>query len=84
MRYSYQCQKCDHIETLVRKLSEYADPVECTKCKGECKKIILSPPVISLDPISGDFPSATDKWCKHREGVMAKERKTMRDHGTYK
>lgn len=83
MKYSYKCIECGSIQTLVRKLSEHENPVQC-ECSGECKQVILSPPVVSLDPISGDFPGATDKWCKHREGVMAKERRTMRDHGTYK
>lgn len=44
----------------------------------------LAAPRISLDGISGDFPTAADKWEKNRESHMEKERRNMERHGTYK
>lgn len=42
------------------------------RCKhGHEAKRVISAVKCSLDPISGHFPSATDKWAKHHE-VMAK------------
>ena len=82
MKYSYECIECGEITTRVRKIADRNDPVQC-QCGGECKKVILQAPVISLDPISGDFVGATDKWIKHREQKMKKEKHNMQEHGTY-
>jgi hypothetical protein len=43
-------------------------------CEEKAFKII-SAVNFSLDPISGHFPSATDKWAKHREIKIKEERK---------
>ena len=48
--------------------------VQCGEC-GEVATRILSPINISLDPISGLFPSATAKWSKMRAEKLALERK---------
>lgn len=38
------------------------------KCGTEAKRLI-SPVKCSLDPISGHFPGATDRWAKHHEDM---------------
>lgn len=48
--------------------------VQCGEC-GEVATRILSPTSISLDPISGLYPSATSKWNKMRAEKLALERK---------
>jgi len=37
----------------------------------------------ALDPISGHFPGATAAWERNRRSHMAKEQKSVREHGTY-
>jgi hypothetical protein len=49
--------------------------VQCGEC-GEIATRILSSPRLGLDPICGDFPSATARWAKMRAEKLALERKT--------
>ena len=55
--------------------------VQCSECDGTATRII-SPTTIYLDPISGDYPSATSKWSKQRAEKLAVERKTKANHGS--
>ncbi len=55
--------------------------VQCSEC-GEVATRILSSPRLGLDPISGDFPSATARWAKKRAEKLALERKTTANHGS--
>jgi hypothetical protein len=55
--------------------------VQCSEC-GEVATRILSSPRLGLDPISGDFPSATARWAKMRAEKLALERKTTANHGS--
>ncbi len=55
--------------------------VRCGEC-GEIATRILSSPRLGLDPISGDFPSATARWAKMRAEKLALERKTKANHGS--
>lgn len=48
--------------------------VQCGECDGKATRII-SPTTISLDPLSGLYPSATSKWSKMRAEKLALERK---------
>ena len=57
--------------------------VVCRACGGAAARL-LSAPRISLEGLSGDFPTAADKWEKRRESHMALERKNKERHGTYK
>ena len=81
MIYDYRCTKCQKVTEKSLKLSELDKKITC-ECGGECTRVILSVN-FSLDPISGDFVTATDKWAKGRERKMAKERHNMKEHGTY-
>lgn len=81
MQYDYKCTNCGEIVTKIRRMSEYRDPCECPSCGSNCEKVILRPPIVSLDPISGHHVGATSKWLKHREQVIAKERHNKKEHG---
>lgn len=41
-------------------------------------------PRAKLEPFTGAFPGAADKWVRDRESHMAQERKNKKEHGTYK
>ena len=83
MKYSFRCNECGKVTEVVRKLSEFEDPFQC-ECGGEGEKVILTAPVVSLDPISGDHIGATDRWVKGRERQMKKESHNLKEHGTYR
>ena len=82
MQYDYQCNDCGAVVTKNRTIAQMHDDTECPVCTGDCTKVILRACTISLDPISGDFVGATDKWMKHREQQMKKERHNQKEHGT--
>jgi len=46
----------------------------CKECGSETKRVI-SPVRFDLEGLSGDFPTAADKWVKKREEKLALERK---------
>jgi hypothetical protein len=56
---------------------------KCNQC-GEVAIRQISAVRSTLDVVSGDFPGATAKWQRDRNVKIAKEQKTMRDHGTPK
>jgi hypothetical protein len=53
----------------------------------ECDQLALRQPAAprsKLEPFTGAFPSAADKWVKLRETKMAQEKRNVENHGTYK
>lgn len=83
MLYDYRCKSCQELKTANRAIADRNNSLVCDNCGGDCGIVILGSPVISLDPISGDHTIATAKWEKHRNQQMAKEKKCMKEHGTY-
>tara|TARA_R110000772_G_scaffold96401_3_gene194875 strand:- start:326 stop:559 length:234 start_codon:yes stop_codon:yes gene_type:complete len=69
--FDFRCSK-GHIHERITDSSVIS--VQCPVCGEQAFKII-SAVNFSLDPISGHFPSATDKWAKHREIKIKEERK---------
>jgi hypothetical protein len=69
--YDFKCKQDHLMESFV---DETVKETTCDVC-GEFATRILSPVNISLDPISGLFPSATAKWSKMRAEKLALERK---------
>ena len=57
--------------------------VPCDQCDQPANRII-SPVRSQLEGITGSFPGAAMAWEKRRESHMAKEKKNMEKHGTYK
>lgn len=52
----------------------------------ECDQLALRLPSAArakLEPFTGAFPGAADKWVRDRESKMAKERRNQERHGTY-
>ena len=55
---------------------------DCDVCGKQATRIV-SAVRSALDPISGHFPGATMTWERTRGQQMAKEQKSVREHGTY-
>lgn len=80
--YQYKCNQCSTVLTKKFSMRDMQSEVLCD-CGGTAPRYIAKVN-FALDPISGDHLIATEKWIKHREKVMAKEKKNMENHGTYK
>lgn len=62
--YDFKCDSCGRIaESLV---SRDVDEIDCWHCKGTAHRII-SPIQFNLEGVSGDFPTAADKWARQHE-----------------
>ena len=72
--YEYLCDGCHEVSTDLRKVADRSTPMVCPVCDGKAK-FIISTPRITLDGISGDFPTASDRWAKLREQRLKAERK---------
>lgn len=60
----------------------YVVGLACPVCTALAERVI-SAPRCKLDGTTGDFPGAAAAWEQKRAQHMAKEQKTMRDHGEY-
>ena len=60
--YDFKCPK-GHIEEHFAKDDEKQRRCSC----GELSRRIISPVRAKLDPLSGHFPTASDKWAKMHE-----------------
>lgn len=66
--------KCDKGHVNERMAKPDCTHMPCLDCDGMSKKLI--PAVRSkLDPLSGDFIGATDKWIRNRQQKLKQERK---------
>jgi hypothetical protein len=74
--FDFKCENGHHTEGFVSVLVPY---IPCAVCGKEATRQ-LSAPRIALDPFSGDFPSASDRWVKVREERQKQEIKTDRTH----
>lgn len=77
--YDFKCPNGHKREALVK---ENVRVVLCQQCSQMAHRLIPAPRAM-LDGCSGDFPTAADKWEKRRASHMAKERKNLKNHGTY-
>ncbi|HEX5074256.1 MAG TPA: hypothetical protein VFW03_13660 [Gemmatimonadaceae bacterium] len=57
--------------------------VQCPQCDQLALRMPAAPRS-KLEPFTGAFPGAADKWVRDRESKMAQERHNMEEHGTYK
>lgn len=76
--FDFKCTNSHNTEAFV---DVDTKEVQCSEC-GEIATRILSSPRLGLDPICGDFPSATARWAKMRAEKLALERKTTANHGS--
>lgn len=72
--YEYLCNECHEVSTDLRKVDDRNKEMVCPVCNGKAE-FIVSTPQIRLDGISGDFPTASDRWAKLRESKLKAERK---------
>ena len=75
--YDFRCS-CGH---LFEKFTESSQrTVPCNLCDEVATRIVsYGGPV--LDPISGDFPSATRRWALNRQEKIKAERRVTQSHG---
>lgn len=62
---------------------EHETAVQCPQCDQLALRQVAAPRP-KLEPFTGAFPGAADKWVRDRESRMARERKNQENHGTYK
>jgi hypothetical protein len=60
----FYCPSCDDVVELF--LPRTTKEVRCKAC-GTTRTKRIAPVRSVLDPISGHFPDATEKWAKHHE-----------------
>jgi hypothetical protein len=73
MRFMYEF-RCDNGHTTEAFRDSEIDEIDCPECDLKARKII-SAVRSALDPISGDFLGATEKWARNRKQKMEQERK---------
>jgi len=70
--FEFKCAKGHLTEKFV---DDEVRSIECPHCRNEASRIISSPR-ISLEGITGAFPSAFDKWArKHEEATRVAYKK---------
>lgn len=74
--------KCAHQHVFERLVEGDVRVQDCPEC-GTTAHRLMAAVRPKLDPFSGDFPSASDKWAQDRESNMVRERKHMAAHGEY-
>lgn len=77
--YDFLCHNGHRVERFVN-----ADIVEHECECGALGKRQVAAPRAKLEPFTGAFPGAADKWVRDRESHMAKERKNVENHDSYK
>lgn len=68
---------CAKGHTTEKYIDDSEKVISCPHCGNDASRII-STAVISLEGITGHFPSAAAKWVKRRESHIKWERKTGR------
>lgn len=76
--FDFECKNSHVTESFV---DVDTKEVQCVEC-GETATRIISPVGIALDPVCGDFPSATSKWMKSRHERIQKEKRDKANHGS--
>ena len=77
--FDFLCPVGHRIERFV---NDDIHEVEC-HCGAMGRRQIAAPRA-KLEPFSGAFPSAADKWVRDRESHMAREEHNLDNHGSYK
>jgi predicted nucleic acid-binding Zn ribbon protein len=69
--FEFLCMNSHRIEALVDPDTPH---LICSKCGQEAAKVI-SAPTVSLEGVSGSYPTAYDAWNRKRSEKLAQERK---------
>lgn len=76
--YIYACV-ANHYKENFRSISDRDMPYKCETC-GQISTRQITPVTINLEPFTGNFPSASDKWEKLHAEKLAWELKHERQH----
>lgn len=76
--YDFLCHNGHRVERFVN-----ADIVEHECECGALGKRQVAAPRAKLEPFTGAFPGAADKWVRDRESHMQKEKQNVEKHGSY-
>lgn len=77
--YDFLCENGHRVERFVT--TEF-HTAKCTLCDAFAARQFPAPRS-ELEGITGDFPTAADKWANDRDSKLRAERKTMENHGEY-
>jgi hypothetical protein len=72
--YDFRCPEGHVIEKYI---DSDIQNVSCEICKQESARVVSCRGLL-LDPISGDFPSATMRWARDRQVKIKAERKVAK------
>ncbi len=72
--YEYECEDCCNIFEVLTTLESRKLPEPCPLC-GQDGYMVLSPTRSKLEGVSGDFPTAYDRWTKMHEREAKREPK---------
>jgi hypothetical protein len=73
--------KCTNSHITEQFVDEAIKTSQCREC-DEMATRIISPTGIYLEPFSGTYVGAYDRWTRVRAEKLAKEKKTNADHGS--
>ena len=76
--FDFKCKNSHNTEAFV---DVDTKEVQCSEC-DEIATRIISPTGIYLEPFSGLYPSASDRWTRVRAEKLAQEKKTNANHGS--
>ena len=76
--YEFRCENSHITEQFV---DETVKTSQCREC-DEMATRIISPTGIYLEPYSGQFVGAYDRWTRVRAEKLAKEKKSNAEHGS--
>jgi len=65
--YEYKCTTCDGVSERIVPLRDRTNTNECPDCSTKTAEFIISAPQIKLEGITGDFPTAYDRWNKRHK-----------------
>ena len=73
--YEYRCDTCEVVFDAFSSIEDRELGNKCPICEGLGNYVVSAPHIGAwLD---------SDRWVKNRESHMKKERKNMKNHGTY-
>lgn len=68
--YDFKCTSCANIKEHIVRIKDRGNTKECPDCGGT-SEYQIGTPQIKLEGISGDFPTAHDRWAKlHSKRAM--------------
>jgi putative FmdB family regulatory protein len=70
--FDFRCKDCTY---MFERLTKGDEAPQCPECGGPTTRLIATP-TISLEGLSGHFPTAADKWAKKHEDEAKRHSKS--------